>query len=85
MSIKTINDQGVIDLIEAVVERTIMDFMATTPNSDSRKMIEYEILSDHFEALTGLKGTEFLKYLEEKYKKKHQKTRKGKHHENDQD
>jgi hypothetical protein len=78
MSIKTIHDQGAMNLIEAVVDQTVKDFMKTTPGSDSRKKIEVEILSDHFEALTGLKGSELLKHLQEKYNQKHQKTRKDK-------
>ena len=80
MSVKTIDDQGAINLIEAIVERTVKDFMATTPGSDSRKFIEKEILSEHFEAMTGLNGRTFLKKLREDYDKKHKKTRKDKHH-----
>lgn len=78
MSIKAINDQGALDLIEAVIDLTVRDFMVTTPQSESRKEIEREILSDHFEALTGLNGPAFLKHLEEQYAKKKQKARKGK-------
>lgn len=75
---KTIDDQGAINLIEAIVERTVQDFMATTPGSDSRKMIEMEILSEHFETLTGVNGMGMVKHLRERYDKKHQKARKGK-------
>ena len=75
---KTLNDQGAINLVEAIVDRTVKDFMATTPGSDSRKFIEFEILSPHFEALTGLKGSELLKKLNEEYDKKRKKARKGK-------
>lgn len=78
MNSKTIDDQGAVNLIEAVVERTVQDFMATTPGSDSRKMIEMEILSEHFETLTGVNGREMVKHLRERYDKKHQKARKGK-------
>lgn len=78
MSIKTINDQGALDLIGAVIDLTVRDFMETTPQSESRKQIENDILSEHFEALTGLNGPAFLKHLEEQYAKKKQKARKGK-------
>ncbi len=75
---KTINDQGAINLVEAIVDRTAKDFMITTPGSDSRKKIEKEILSEHFEALTGLNGSALLKSLQEQYDKKHKKARKEK-------
>lgn len=78
MSMKTLTDQGAINLIEAIVDQTVKDFMKTTPGSDSRKLIERDILSEHFEALTGLKGSELLKHLQEKYYKKHMKPGKGK-------
>ena len=73
MNTRTINDEGAIRLVEAIVDRTVTDFMVTTTGNDSRRNIEREILSDHFEALTGLKGSELLKKLNEKYDKKHRK------------
>jgi len=76
--LKTITDQGAVNLIEAIVDRTVKDFMVTSPGSESRKIIEQDILSEHFEALTGLKGSELLKHLQAEYYKKHQKSRKGK-------
>ena len=79
MSNKTINDQGVAYLVEAIVDRTVKDFMVTTPGSDSRKLIEKEILSEHFEALTGISGNALLKQLQEQYE---QKRRKGKRNAN---
>lgn len=85
MSIKPIDDQGAINLIAAIVDRTAKDFMATTPNSASRAEIEKEILSNHFERLTGLDGGKLINHLQKRYDKKRKKSRKGKRHENNQD
>ena len=75
---RTINDQGAMNLIEAVVERTAKDFMATEPQSDARKIIESEILSAHFETMTGLDGRIFLRDLQMRYEQKKRQKRKGK-------
>lgn len=78
MNAKTIDEQGAIDLIAAVVKQTKRDFMITTPDSYNRKAIEREIMSEHFEILTGLNGSKFVEQLREEYDKKHRKARKGK-------
>lgn len=84
MSIKTINEQGAINLVRAIVNQAAKDFMHTTPDSDARKLIEWFFLSDYFEMLTGSSGIALLSHLRRRYNEK-QKTRKGKHHENHQD
>lgn len=85
MSIKTINEQGAINLVEGIVDRAVKDFMVTTPDSEARKEVGRFFLSDYFEALTGLNGSEFLEQLRKRYNEKKKKTRKDKHHENNQD
>jgi hypothetical protein len=73
MSIKTLNDQGAINLVQAIVKKAMQDFMATTPGSDARKEVEDFFLSDHFQALTGGDGSVVLKTLNEQYEKKRKK------------
>ena len=73
MSIKTIHEQGAINLVEGIVDRAVKDFMVTTPDSEARKEVERFFLSDYFEALTGLNGSEFLEQLRKRYNEKHKK------------
>lgn len=80
MSSRTINEQGAIDLVKAIVDRAVYDFMATTPGSSERIEIEHFFLSDYFATLTGGNGNAVLKKLNEKYDQKKKKARKGSKH-----
>jgi len=76
MGIRTICDQGAINLAEAIVDRAVKDFMNSKPGSKEREEIEEFFLSDYFELITGANGSAFLKKLQDEYNKKHSKARK---------
>lgn len=78
VSTKTINEQGAINLVQAIVDRAVNDFMVTKPGSDARKEIENFFLSDYFESLTGSDGSVMLKQLQKRYNEKQKKARKEK-------
>lgn len=68
-----LDPQGVDNLIQAIVDCAINDFMHAPPSSEYRRDAERFFLSEWFEQLTGFNGKDVLKKLQADYDRKHKK------------
>lgn len=70
---KDIDPQGAENLVQAIVNRAITDYMHAPESSGLRQDAAKFFLSEWFEQLTGFNGKDVLKKLQADYDRKHKK------------
>lgn len=77
---RDIDPDGTQNLIQAIVDRAVQDYMHAPEESGLRQDAAQFFLSEWFEQLTGLDGKIALKRLEAKYDRKHGKKKGARKH-----
>ena len=80
MSIKTIDTEGAIRLVEAIVDKAKQDFITFKEGTEWHEDAKHFFLSEHFYKMTGLNGEKIIRDLMPLYEQKQKKKGNGKQH-----
>lgn len=80
MSIKTIDTEGAIRLVEAIVDKAKQDFITFKEGTELHEDAKRFFLSEHFYKMTGFNGEKIIRDLMPLYEQKQKKKGNGKQH-----
>lgn len=80
MSMKTIDTEGAIRLVAAIVDKAKQDFITFKAGTEVHEDAKQFFLSEHFYKMTGLNGEKIIRDLMPLYEQKQKKKGNGKQH-----